>query len=207
MSGRLGVLLMTYGSPADDLHDLPEYLAAVRGGREPSEELVAEFRRRYEAIGGSPLIPITRAQAAALEACLRDDGVDAAATVGMRFSAPTILNGLRKLAERGCERVSAIVMSPQYSELLMAGYRRAVEAAREEFGAAAPVVEVAPAWYRQPDFVGAVADRIRDALEGLPPTPRCSSPPTRSRAASPRLSRPTSTSYGRRPSSWQQMPA
>jgi len=31
MSSRLVVLLMTYGSPADDLHDLPEYLAAVRG--------------------------------------------------------------------------------------------------------------------------------------------------------------------------------
>jgi protoheme ferro-lyase len=28
MSGRLGVLLMTYGSPAADLHDLPQYLAA-----------------------------------------------------------------------------------------------------------------------------------------------------------------------------------
>ena len=33
MSDRLGVLLMTYGSPADDLHDLADYLAAVRGGR------------------------------------------------------------------------------------------------------------------------------------------------------------------------------
>lgn len=168
MSDRLGVLLMTYGSPADDLHDLPEYLAAVRGGREPSGELVAEFRRRYEAIGGSPLIPITRAQAAALEASLWDDGVDAAATVGMRFSAPTVLDGLRELVDRGCERVSAIVMSPQYSELLMAGYRRAVEEARDDLAGAPPAVEIAPAWYREPDFVGAVADRIREALNGLP---------------------------------------
>ena len=36
MTDRLGVLLMTYGSPADDLHDIAEYRrwhreAAVRG--------------------------------------------------------------------------------------------------------------------------------------------------------------------------------
>jgi ferrochelatase len=169
MSDSLGVLLMTYGSPADDLHDLPDYLAAVRGGSEPSDELVAEFRRRYQAIGGSPLIAITRDQAAAVEARLLADQVNAVATVGMRFSDPTILDGLRELAERGCRRVSAIVMSPQHSELLMAGYRRAVEAARDALADAAPAAEIAPAWYREPDFVGAIADRIREALDGLPP--------------------------------------
>ena len=168
MTGRVGILLMTYGSPADDLHDLPQYLAAVRGGREPSPELVTEFRRRYELIGGSPLIPITRAQAEAVEQRLRADGVDAAATVGMRFSAPSIRDGLTELAERGCERVTAIVMSPQYSELLMSGYGRAIEAARDELGTRAPAVTVAPAWYREPGFVEAVAERVRDGLAALP---------------------------------------
>lgn len=165
---RLGILLMTYGSPADDLHDLPQYLAAVRGGREPSPELVTEFRRRYELIGGSPLIPITRAQAEAVEERLKADGVDAAATVGMRFSAPSVRDGLAELSERGCERVTAIVMSPQYSELLMSGYRRAIEAACDELGSGAPAVTVAPAWYREPGFVAAVAERVRDGLAALP---------------------------------------
>ena len=168
MSERLGVLLMTYGSPAADLHDLPQYLAAVRGGREPSSELVDEFRRRYELIGGSPLIPITQAQAAALEDRLRADGVDASARVGMRFSAPSILDGLRELRDLGCEAVTAIVMSPQYSELLMSGYRRAVDAAVEELGTDAPRVDLAPAWYREPAFIGAVSERIRDGLASLP---------------------------------------
>jgi protoporphyrin/coproporphyrin ferrochelatase len=168
MSERVGVLLMTYGSPADDLHDLADYLAAVRGGRPPDEELVTEFRRRYELIGGSPLIPITRAQAAAVEARLRSDGVDAVATVGMRFSAPTIQDGLLELADLGARRVTAVVMSPQYSELLMAGYARAIEGARAALGPTAPEVDLAPAWYREPGFVGAVAARIGEALSGLP---------------------------------------
>jgi ferrochelatase len=160
---------MTYGSPADDLHDLPAYLAAVRGGREPSDELVTEFRRRYELIGGSPLIPITRAQAAAVEERLRADGVDASATVGMRFSAPSILDGLRELASLGCDTIAAIVMSPQYSEMLMSGYRRAIDAALERMGSTAPTVHFAPGWYREPDFVAAAAERIGDGLATMPP--------------------------------------
>ena len=49
------VVLMTYGSPAT-LDDIPGYLRNIRGGRDPDDALVAEFRRRYELIGGSPLI-------------------------------------------------------------------------------------------------------------------------------------------------------
>jgi ferrochelatase len=165
---RLGVLLMTYGSPAADLHDLPQYLAAVRGGRAPSDELVDEFRRRYQLIGGSPLVAITSDQAAAVEARLRDDGIDASVTVGMRFSDPSIGQGLRRLSDLGCTTVTAIVMSPQYSELLMAGYRRAVDDAVSDLGPTAPSVRLAPAWFREPAFLEAVAERIRAGLDELP---------------------------------------
>ena len=41
---RVGVILMTYGSPAT-LDDIPVYLKNVRGGRPPDETLIAEFRR------------------------------------------------------------------------------------------------------------------------------------------------------------------
>jgi len=59
---RVGVMLMTYGSPAT-LDDVPAYLSNVRGGRPADEALIAEFRRRYDLIGGSPLLRITREQA------------------------------------------------------------------------------------------------------------------------------------------------
>ena len=62
-----GALLMTYGSPDSlESEDVRRYLTRVRGGREPDDELSVEFTRRYRVIGGSPLIEITRAQAAAL---------------------------------------------------------------------------------------------------------------------------------------------
>ena len=62
---QIGVMLMTYGSPAT-LDDIPIYLKHVYGGRPASPEVIAEFRRRYDLIGGSPLLRITREQAAVL---------------------------------------------------------------------------------------------------------------------------------------------
>ena len=165
---RRGVLLMTYGSPASlEREDIRAYLARVRGGREPDPDLVDEFTRRYQVIGGSPLIEITRAQAAALETSLGWP-----VEVGMRFSEPSILGGLRALADRGIEHVAAIVLSPQFSPLLMGGYARAIEAAQAELGDRAPQVEVAGAWHDEPAFVGALADRVRDALDRFSPDER-----------------------------------
>ncbi|HET8586760.1 MAG TPA: ferrochelatase, partial [Candidatus Limnocylindria bacterium] len=166
-TGRPGVLLMTYGSP-DSLDDMPRYLAAVRGGRAADDELVTEFKRRYALIGGSPLIPITRSQAAAVEALLRERGVDARVTVGMRFSEPSVSAGMRELVDAGCDRIIGIVMSPQYSELLMRGYRAALETAAAELGDRAVAWVLAPAWYRNEHFVAAVAQRICEGLERLP---------------------------------------
>jgi len=166
-TGR-GVLLMTYGSPATlDRDDIRAYLARVRGGREPDTELVDEFTRRYRVIGGSPLIEMTRAQAAGLEAVLGWP-----VEVGMRFSEPSIQAGLGALVDRGVRDVVAIVLSPQYSPLLMSGYGRAIEAAMSGLGSPAPSVTVAGAWHEQPAFVAALAGRVRDALGRLPPDER-----------------------------------
>jgi ferrochelatase len=163
-NGRQGALLMTYGSPRTlDRADIGEYLARIRDGRPADDELLDEFTRRYQLIGGSPLIEITLAQAGDLEASL---GWPVAA--GMRFSAPSIADGIRELAGRGVEEIAAINLSPQFSPLLMSGYARAVDAARSEVGPDAPRVEIAGAWHDQPRFIGALAGRLAQALAGLP---------------------------------------
>jgi ferrochelatase len=154
---------MTYGSPASlERGDIRTYLARVRGGREPDPELVDEFTRRYQVIGGSPLIEITRAQAAAL-----GESLGWPVEVGMRFSEPSITCGIRALAGRGVERVAAIILSPQFSPLLMGGYAKAIDTARDEMGGLAPQVEVAGAWHDEPAFVAALADRVCAGLGAL----------------------------------------
>ena len=84
---HVGVILMTYGSPAT-LDDIPVYLKHVYGGRDASEEVIAEFRRRYSLIGGSPLLRVTREQAAALQEELKAqhrDGPTFHVVAGMRL--------------------------------------------------------------------------------------------------------------------------
>jgi ferrochelatase len=163
-----GVLLMTYGSPASlEREDIRAYLTRVRAGREPATELVDEFTRRYNLIGGSPLVEITRRQGQALEAKL-----GWSVQIGMRSSDPSIASALRTLADRGATTVAAIVLSPQHSPMLMDGYRRALDEAGFALGPRAPVVVVAGAWHDEPAFVEALAIRLRDALARLPANER-----------------------------------
>jgi protoporphyrin/coproporphyrin ferrochelatase len=167
-SERRGALLMTYGSPASlEREDIRTYLARVRGGREPDPELVDEFTRRYRVIGGSPLIEITLGQAAALR-----ESLGWPVEVGMRFSAPSITDGLHALADRGVEHVAAIVLSPQFSPLLMGGYARSIEDAHASLGDSAPQVSVAEAWHLEPAFLRALANRVVDALVAMSPDDR-----------------------------------
>jgi ferrochelatase len=125
---RTGVVLMTYGSPRD-LDDVGAYMTRVRGGRAPSPEDLDEFRRRYALIGMSPLIEITRQEAAGLQATLGDEFRVAA---GMRFSSPSIEDAVRELREQGVERVLGLALSPQYSPILM--YSAAPQRLTRTFG-------------------------------------------------------------------------
>jgi ferrochelatase len=58
-------------------------------------------------------------------------------------------------------------MSPQWSPLIMGGYERDLRAA---VAAALPRAEIAmaPAWHREPAFLEALADAVRDARASLP---------------------------------------
>jgi len=120
---HIGVVLMTYGSPAT-LDDVPGYLRNVYGGREPSDEVITEFKRRYDLIGGSPLLRVTQEQAAALEAELNrrhPDGPTFAVTAGMRFFPPFIADVTPQVAE-GAEVLDALLVQ----------LARSVEVAAEE---------------------------------------------------------------------------
>src|SRR5688500_17708971 len=139
--------------------EMRAYLTRVRGGREPSDETVSEFVRRYAAIGGSPLVPITAAQAFRLERAL---GRGFLCGAGMRFSDPTIADVVADLQTRGAERILGISTSPQYSPIIMGGYGRALA----ETGAEHRVVE---GWWDEPAFVTVMADRLRRGIARMPP--------------------------------------
>jgi protoporphyrin/coproporphyrin ferrochelatase len=164
MTTPTGVLLMTFGS-AQTAEEVPDYLRSVRGGGDPDPAVVAEFQRRYEIVGWSPLVRITRQQGEALQRALDEDHGQGrfVVAVGMLHSEPRIDEAVRVLAAAGAGRVTGIVLSPQYSPIIMGGYDRALGAA---MGRALPGVEVRVAgpWHTTPSFVGELAGRVQEAL-------------------------------------------
>jgi len=164
-----GVALLTYGS-ARDAADVPAYLSRVRQARTPPDDLVAEFQRRYRSIGWSPLIRITLEQAAALQQVLDAEHGAGRYRVeaGMLHSVPCIDEAVGRLAVAGVGRLVGIVLSPQWSPVIMGGYRRALEAAAWRLG---PGVEltVAGPWHRTPAFLDALAEKVEQALARVGP--------------------------------------
>ena len=170
---HIGVILMTYGSPAT-LDDIPVYIKNVYGGREPSEEVLTEFRRRYALIGGSPLIRITNEQAAALQEELNrasTDGTTYRVGTGMRFSPPFIADRVPEIAS-GVDTLVGLIMSPQYSPIIMSGYIRTLENAVEQLHQPGLKLKISTDWHMQPYFLQALAERVQEALHRLPPDVR-----------------------------------
>ena len=167
MTAPAGVLLLTFGSAVTSA-DVPRYLRSVRSGRDAAPELVAEFQRRYDVVGRSPLIDITLQQAASLQRLLEDeDGAGSfAVRAGMLHSDPRIETAVQQLVDAGVGSVTAVVLAPQYSPIILAGYERAMAAVREAHPALA--VRVAGAWYALPEWVDSLANRVRSALRAMP---------------------------------------
>ncbi len=159
---------MTYGSPKT-LFDVPEYLTKVYGGRVPDKENVNEFKRRYELIGGSPLIQITQQQAFALEELLNLQKTDTTYTVaaGMRYSHPFIEEVIKEKAE-DADAIIGIIMSPQYSPIIMSGYHRELDAAVAKLTRKPLLCRTATDWHLQPFFLQAMAEKVEQALDTFP---------------------------------------
>ena len=123
------VLLMAHGTP-ESVDQMTDYLRLVRGGREPSAELIEEMTHNWEAIGGrSPLTDITLQQADALRAQLMADGLDVPVVVGMRNWRPFIADAMRDIVRTGARRIVGIPMAPQFSTLSVQKYMDAAKAA------------------------------------------------------------------------------
>lgn len=153
-----GVLLVAHGT-VSTIEDLPDFLLKIRRGRPAPPELVRELEHRYEAIGGSPLLELTRKQATALARQL-----DTPVLVGMRLWHPFVEEVLRVAPGLKLRRLVVLPVAPFSVQIYHQAAERSLEAVRGELGDAAPrLVEVEP-WGTEPAFVQAWADRIRPSL-------------------------------------------
>ena len=133
------------------LEDLPAFLRNIRRGHEAPPELVAEVRRRFEHIGGSPLMEITARQAAALEARL---GLPV--RVAGRLWAPYPAEVVAELARLGVRRLVSLPLAPQSVDV----YHAALAPACAEH--ALELVRVPP-WGTEPVLIEAFASALETA--------------------------------------------
>jgi len=163
---KIGLLLMAYGSP-ENLDDLEPYLLDVRGGRPIPPHLLAEIRKRYVLVGGrSPLLDLTRAQSAALEAELNrrytGQGAVFQAYVGMRHWQPRIREAVVQMKADGIRQMVALVMTPHSSQMSTGAYFTRLEEAIQEFDTRLDVIRI-ESWYDHPGLIEALAEQARAA--------------------------------------------
>ncbi len=150
-SDQLAVLLICHGT-VERVEEIPAFVQNIRRGHPAPPEVVAEVQRRFERIGGSPLMRITHAQAEALEERL-GIAVRAAARLWHPYPGEVIA---ALAAER--PRLSALVCVPLAPQSVHV-YNDAVaqEAARHGLHFAG-----APSWGSEPKLIAAFADAIAE---------------------------------------------
>ena len=154
---KQAVLLLAHGAP-ERVEDVAEYLKFVRGGRPgpTPPKVLEEVRQRLAAIGGSsPLRAWTATQATALEKLL---GIPV--FFGMRNWYPLIAETMEKVREAGVERIAAVCLAPQFSELSVGLYIKRTKEAKEKLGVTAEIVW-AKSFHDEPLLVEAFAERLR----------------------------------------------
>ncbi|MDL1949477.1 ferrochelatase [Acidobacteria bacterium ACD] len=182
---RLGVLLVQLGGPqrreelAPFLYELfadPEILGIPFAPlRKAVAWLIATTRapksaETYEKIGWSPIRCWTEKQAALLEERLAAGrpGLSPVVRAGMTCSAPFVEEALASLREAGATTLVVLPLYPQYSHTTTRSSFARVTKALAASGWAPRRLDAPAAWYDEPSFVAAHAERIRAAAAALP---------------------------------------
>jgi protoporphyrin/coproporphyrin ferrochelatase len=164
-----GVLLMAYGSP-NSLEEVEPYYTDVRGGRPPTPQLLDALKARYARVGGhTPLLAISREQAAGLQARLNQETPGRYRVyLGMKHWHPFLEEPVRQMARDGIAEAVAMALAPHYSRMSIGGYIAKVEAAQawlaEEGNRQPTQFTFVRSWHDEPHFWQALANRVQATL-------------------------------------------
>lgn len=166
------VLLIGFGGPTRS-DEIRPFLDNVLRGRRVPRERIEEVAHHYELIGGrSPFNELTFRQAEGLRRLLEKEGPPVPVYVGMRNWHPLLAEVLERMAGDGVRRAVGVILAPHQGEASWGRYQEAVREARisveEGLGRPAPTVDYCEPWFAHPDFVEAVADRVRRQWNQIP---------------------------------------
>ncbi|MFQ5480149.1 MAG: ferrochelatase [Thermodesulfobacteriota bacterium] len=160
---KTGVLFLAFGG-AESLDDVEPFIANVLRGRYIPPGLLAKMKERYRLIGGkSPLLEITKAQAAEVGKALGDRYKT---YVGMLNWAPYIPDVIAEMKTEGIKEAVAIVMAPFTSPVATGKYDSTVEKTLVELGDT-PKIKMLTNWHVNRDFIDIILGKINEALSGF----------------------------------------
>ncbi len=162
------ILLVGFGGPEGRDDVLPFLENVTRGRNIPRERLLEVAEHYYHFEGVSPLNGQIRDLIAALKPELAARGITTPIYWGNRNWHPLLPDTIEQMTEDGVQRALAIVHAAYSSYSSCRQYLENIEAARRVTGPDAPVVEKVRAFFNNPDFIAANADRLREALAELP---------------------------------------
>lgn len=132
----------------------------------------AKSAKAYASIWGeegaeAPLVRFTRAQVAGVQDRLGDEVM---VETAMRYGNPSIDAGLDKLMAAGCTKIAVLPLYPQYAGATTASvYDGVANALVGKWNV--PELRFLRDYYREPAFIGALADSLSDHLATLDWTP------------------------------------
>ena len=190
---RIGVLLANLGTPdGTDYWSMRRYLDEFLSDRrviewspwlwQPILKLIVLSRRPFSSgenyrgiwndeLDESPLLTITRTQAAKLRARLTaSHGPTVLVDFCMRYGNPSTESVVRRMQAQGCERILFFPLYPQYAAATTGTANdhafRALMKLRWQ-----PAIRTAPAYYDEPAYIDALAGSIEQACAKLPERP------------------------------------
>src|SRR3954447_22320743 len=162
-------LLLGFGGPESRDEVMP-FLRQVTAGRDVPEERLASVAEHYYHFGGvSPINGQNRALLAALRVTFDGAGIDLPLYWGNRNSQPWLDDTVATMAADGVSRALVLATSATGGYSGCRQYRENLRAAK---GSHEIDLVKLRHFFNHPGFIQANADRVREALVGLPPDAR-----------------------------------
>lgn len=166
------LLVFSFGGPEGPDDVLP-FLENVTRGRGVPRERLAEVAEHYMHFGGvSPINEQNRALIAALVDELNRSQIDLPVYWGNRNWHPFLADALRQMGDEGIRRALVFVTSIYSSYSGCRQYREDIAKAQAEVGDISPQCEKIRVFYNHPLFSDVMTERLREALEQIPPERR-----------------------------------
>jgi ferrochelatase len=162
---KIGVLVMSYGTP-ESLEQVEAYYTHIRRGSPPSSEQLKELTDRYDAIVGGffPLRENTNQQVQALQEELNRSypEYEFICYQGLKHAQPFIEDGIVEMAKNGIQEAIGIVLAPHYSTMSVGSYIKRAEEQAEQSGVNIRFVNN---YHLHPLLIRALADRLKTSLQ------------------------------------------